>query len=299
MKQQRFSMMHDGIERTYFLHVPDAYQKEHSVPLLILLHGGGGLARRMLAFTGFGPYSEKYGFIVVAPDGVERHWNDGRVKIGHKAHDENVDDVGFIAALIQKLESSYNIDRGQVFASGISNGAMMSYRLGLELPDKITAIAPVVGAVPASLAEKLRAAASEKKSPVPAIIFNGTDDPLVPFNGGEVKMLLRKLGTVLSVAESAQLWAARNGCVAKPKISSVAVKDEGMKVSKTTFSDSSGIADVVLYAIDGAGHTWPGPEPGAQYLPPRLIGRACHDLDATALIWQFFQSHSLKGERSK
>lgn len=291
MKQQRFSILHDGIERTYFVHVPDSYSSKQPAPLLVLLHGGGGLARRMLAFTGFGPLSEKHGIVILAPAGVDRHWNDGRKKTGYRSHDENIDDVGFIAALIKKIEAEYKIDSNRIFVAGISNGAMMSYRLGLELPDRIAAIAPVVGAMPEPLARDW----AEKKNtlqPVPAIIFNGTDDPLVPFDGGEVHLLRKKLGTVISVPDTVQLWAARNGCTAKPKISAVAVSDAGMRVNKTVFGESGTEAEVVLYTIEGAGHAWPGPEPGAQYLPPRLIGRACHGLNATELIWQFFESHS-------
>ena len=293
MKQQRFSIMHDGVERTYFVHLPESYKEGTAAPLLILLHGGGGLARRMLAFTGFGPIAEKHGIVVVAPSGIERHWNDGRVKTGYKAHDEKIDDVAFIAALIKKIETEHSIDPNRIYATGISNGAMMSYRLGLELSEKIAAIAPVVGSLPDAFGAKTQGAAIVKAShPVPAIIFNGTDDPLVPFKGGEVHFYRKKLGTVLSVADTAQFWAARNGCESKPKVSSVPVSDPDMKVVKTTFSGCANGADVVLYAIEGAGHTWPGPEPGAQYLPARLIGRACHGLNATELIWEFFEKHA-------
>lgn len=292
MKQQRFSLMHDGMERTYFVHVPESYSPSAPAPLLILLHGGGGLARRMLAFTGFAPLAEKHGIVILAPAGVDRHWNDGRIKTGYRAHDDNVNDVEFIAAAIKKMESDYKIDPNRIFVTGISNGAMMSYRLGLELPEKIAAIAPVVGSLPEPLGVQWNKTKRAINPAVPAIIFNGTDDPLVPFGGGEVHLVRKKLGTVMSVAETAQIWAARNGCTAKPKISSIPVSDSEMKVTKTVFGGCSNDADVVLYAIEGMGHTWPGPEPGAQYLPARLIGRACHGLNATELIWQFFESHS-------
>ncbi len=290
MKQQRFSILHGGIERTYFVHVPESYATKQPAPLLVLLHGGGGLARRMLAFTGFGPLSEKHGIIILAPAGVDRHWNDGR-KQSYRSLNENIDDVGFIVALIKKMEAEYKIDSSRIFVSGISNGAMMSYRLGLEAPEKIAAIAPVVGALPENLAKQW-AENKRRFDPLPAIIFNGTDDPLVPFDGGEVHLLRKKLGTVISVADTVQLWAARNGCTAKPKISSVPVTDPDMRVNKTVFGEAGDEGEVVLYTIEGAGHAWPGPEPGAQYLPPRLIGRACHGLNATELMWQFFENHS-------
>lgn len=317
LKQQRFFIHHGGLERSYFLFVPATYRPEKAAPLLFLLHGGGGIGRRMLSFTGFDLLAEREGIIVVSPDGIERHWNDGRAGTGYKAHNEGVDDVGYIAALIDKISSEYKVDKKRIFAAGISNGGMMSYRLGMEIPHRIAAIAPVVAAVPESLSHEL-STESKRGRPSPAIIFNGTADPLVPFDGGDVHLHNRKLGRVLSVPESVRLWSKRMGCSGKPKVSYVPVKDEGMKVSKTEYdscsSRSSGISantnasaspspsantnlsrvDLILYTIEGGGHTWPGPEPSTQYLPERLIGRACHDLNATELIWNFFQTHQLQ-----
>ena len=291
-QQQRLSIKHDGMNRTYNLYVPPSYCGGTAVPLLIALHGGGGIGRRMLAFTGFGTIADHERFIVVCPDGFERHWNDGRDTTGHKAHEQKLDDVGFIAAVIDKICADYKIDKNRIYATGISNGGMMSYRLGLELSDRIAAIAPVVGALPVNLVEKAKESGAHVRR-MPAIIFNGTEDPLVPWSGGEVKFFMKKLGKVASVQDSVSIWASRNACAPKPRVSSVPVKDEGLKVVKTQYENCAAGADVIFYAVEGGGHTWPGPEPSAQYLPTRLIGRACHDLNASELIWEFFKTQKL------
>jgi polyhydroxybutyrate depolymerase len=283
-----------GLTRTYGLYVPSSYTGTKAAPLLILLHGGGSDGRNMVRFTGFNRIADDEGLIVVTPDGVDRHWNDGRVTTGYRAHEQKVDDVGFIAALIDSLSKEHKIDERRIYVAGISNGGMMSYRLGLELPDKIAAIAPVVAAIPEPLTgEKWR------DVPVPAVIVNGTEDPLVPWDGGEVKVLRKTAGRVLSVPDSVAYWTRHNHLDIKPRVSQVPDYDpsDGMRVIKSEYPGVSSNQDVVFYAVEGGGHTWHGPRPFVQYLPPARIGRACKDFDATEAIWQFFSKHPLSRNR--
>jgi polyhydroxybutyrate depolymerase len=129
-----------GLERIYRIHIPPSYDKARLSPLLIALHGGGGTGKKMekLTLGGFNKLSDREGFIVVYPDGIEKHWNDGRENVSYRAHREKVDDVGFLSALIDALMKERNIDRNLVYVTGISNGAMMSFRLACELSQKIT-----------------------------------------------------------------------------------------------------------------------------------------------------------------
>ena len=126
------------------------------MPLVIALHGGGGSGIGMVALTlgGFNVLSERERFIVVYPDGIGKNWNDGRGLLRYRAQRENIDDVGFISALIDHLAKKYNIDRKRVYITGMSNGAIMSYRLACELADKIAAIAPVAGLMPEKISLK-------------------------------------------------------------------------------------------------------------------------------------------------
>ncbi len=171
-------LTHDGRERTYALYTPP--QPSASMPLLIALHGGGGRGSGMIHITygGFNRLAERETFVVVYPDGVDKRWNDGRGLTEWRAHRERVDDVGFIAALIDQISAEQPIDRRRVYVTGISNGGMMSYRLACELGDRIAAIAPVVAALPAHLSGCVPPHA------MPIILMNGTDDPLIPYQGG-------------------------------------------------------------------------------------------------------------------
>ncbi len=281
------SMRFDCLRRTWLLHLPKGFDKSKSLPLVFVLHGGGGRAKGMIDLTqgGFNGLADREGFIVCYPQGVDKHWNDGRPGATSRAAKEDIDDVGFISALIDRLVKNLNVDPKRVYVTGMSNGAMMSHRLGWELSSKIAAIAPVAGAMPANLAER-----SAKKVPISVLAISGTDDPLVPYQGGEVHLYAKELGRVLSVQKSVELWVERNRCSKTPEVSPLpdVDKSDGAKVTRETYSGGAQGSEVVLYTIQGGGHTWPG---GVQYLSEKIIGKTCRDIDANTVIWNFFKKH--------
>ena len=267
-----------GVTRSYVLHLPTPWPAKPP-PVVLAFHGGGGTGRRMAGLAGLDPLADRRGFIVAYPDGIDRHWNDGRSTIKRK-----IDDVGFVAALLDEFERSYKIDRARVYATGISNGAMFSERLGCELDGRIAAIAPVAGTMPADLAGACRPSA-----PVSVLQIGGTADPIMPFDGGAVADFggRGEGGTVLSDARSAALWAGLDRCPppAAPTILPPIAPPDGTSVSRTIWAPCAGGARVVQLAIQGGGHTWPG---GPQYLPKLIIGPVSHQLDTTAAIVDFF-----------
>jgi polyhydroxybutyrate depolymerase len=123
---------------------------------------------------------------------------------------------------------------------------------------------------------------------VSALIVHGTLDPLVPYEGGEVKVLARARGSVAGAEETARQWAAHDGCSATPAEQPLADPAEGCTVTRLVYPDCRHATGVELLRLDGGGHTWPG---GSQYLPERLVGKVCRRLDGTALIWDFLQRH--------
>jgi polyhydroxybutyrate depolymerase len=288
-----------GLKRKYRFYIPSFYSKFKKLPLIFVLHGRGANGASMLLLTrkGFNKLAERDGFIVIYPDGIEMNWNDGRKdeKSNDRAHRENIDDVGFISALIDVMKRDYNIDPGRVYVTGISNGAIMAYRLAIELSHKITAIAPVNGNIPQQLFPEC-----VPYLPVSVLAINNTDDPMVPFDGGEIQGSFKgvKLGKVLSVKESIGFWVNRNNCSDVPDVEEIPDKDPSdgtTAVRKRYRSEASG-TEVILYEIKGGGHTWPG---GVQYLPASIIGRTCRDFDANEVIWSFFRNISrsmLNGE---
>src|SRR3990172_834937 len=147
---------HGGRVRRYLLHVPPAAKDLQPLPLVVLLHGGGGPGDRIDDLTGMIAIADREGFLVALPDGVDKNWNDGRDDVRSTAHRENVDDVGFIRAMIDDVAAKTPVEARRVYAAGISNGAMMSSRLACEASDLIAAVGLVVGTAPEGFEETCR-----------------------------------------------------------------------------------------------------------------------------------------------
>lgn len=275
----------NGLKRSYHLYIPASYRNATAAPLVIALHGGGGTGKKVDKLFRLNSLADQYGFIAVYPDAVDHHWNDGRGVNKYRSQRENIDDVDFISEMIDAIGGNFSIDEKRVYVMGASNGAMMSFRLGCELAPKIRAIAPVIGSMPANLAAQCSPA-----KPVPVIMINGTDDSLVPWEGGYVHLFRKKLGKIISVQQTIDFWVDRNGCVLEPQISLMPDSDpgDGTRVKISDYRECKEEAAVILYEIQGGGHTWPG---GYQYLPEFLIGKTSRDLDATKTIWNFFNEY--------
>lgn len=274
------SLEYGGANRTYRLHLPSSYDGTKAAPLVFAFHGGGGDAEGMEKLTHLSRIADEHGFIVVYPDGLNNQWNDGRPEIN-----PGVDDVGFISALIDQLEKDYEIDQDMIYSTGISNGGFFSFRLACELSEKIAAVAPVA----ALMGENLSKTCSPQ-SPIPVMIIIGTDDPLVPWNGGEIMARGSSRGRILSESSTVSFWAKVDGCSQAPVITYEPDMDpsDGTRVRRETYAGGSDKAEVVLLAVEGGGHTWPG---GIQYASERTIGKTSDDIDAGEVIWDFFQKH--------
>jgi polyhydroxybutyrate depolymerase len=284
------SIMHGGLERTFIFYVPASCTFSDEQPLLFVLHGTYGSGEGIMADLTLGSIndlSENEGFIVVYPDGLENVWNDGRGIQKYRSHRENIDDVGLISDLVDHFEDELNIDENRVYSTGFSNGGFMSLRLAIELSDRIAAVAPVV----ATMSENLSLLTPVK--PVPLIMILGTDDPIVPWDGGFLGSFgVTDMGKAISADDSVDYWVTHNGCSPTPEITWLpdTDPDDGTLVRREEYSGGTDI-EVILYAVKGGGHTWPD---GKQYLPEFLIGKTCRDMDATEVIWNFFKNHQLE-----
>lgn len=282
------SIMFGGLKRTYLIHIPPSHDKTKSMPLVIALHGGDGTSERMVAHTrgGFNTLADKEGFIVVYPDAIDKHWNDFRNDM--LAGVEEIDDLGFISTLINHLVETLNVDPNRVYVTGMSNGAMMTHRLALELSEKITAVATVAGNIP----EDQSQSGIVPKRATPVLIISGIDDPLMPWDGGYVAKQPRR-GKVISVLETIKYWVNYNRCSPAPTITWEPDRDpqDGTRVRREVYSEGRDGTEVILYAIEGGGHTWPS---GYPFLPERIIGKTSKDIDANEVIWNFFKKHAIK-----
>ncbi|MCF7848450.1 MAG: hypothetical protein K9M45_06335 [Kiritimatiellales bacterium] len=291
------TIQHGGLEREYILYLPDNYDGKQQLPLVLAFHGGGGTAKQAMDHYKWHPLADQHGFMVCYPEGINKHWNDGRVSKVFREENTNVDDVGFIKTLLNQLYTDYKIDRKRVFSSGASNGGMFSHRLGIDLSEHFTAIAPVISCVPEAIVNKF-----EPGKPVSVLMINGTDDPFVPYNGGDVQVSflprwakLRKpksRGKVVSTDTSIQLWLKYNAISTEPTLTNLpdTNKDDGVTAKQKTWTDPKRNITVSLITVEGGGHTWPN---GKQYLPSGIIGKTCRDFGAE-LIWDFFSKHGRK-----
>ena len=275
------SIVVDGRERTFHLFVPPV-SDEHA-PLLIALHGGGGAGLWFEELTTREQFDELAGrdhWIVAYPDGLYHRWNDGRNDTTSRSSAERVDDVLFISMLIDHLKESCGIDTSPVFVTGMSNGGMMTERLGCELSDRIAAIAPVAGSLPQTLAD------ATPLHPIPVLMIHGTEDPIVPWIGGEVQAFGEERGRVLSVPDTMQFWARHDGCTDVLPTAYLPTED-GAGTSRTWKEECTNRENglrVILYGIDGGGHVWPG---GAAR-PRNAPARTAPGIDACTTIWEFF-----------
>lgn len=271
----------DGQRRTYLVHVPTTYDAQTPMPAVLVFHGLGLNASRMVPFTRLNEKADQAGFITVYPEGIGvgvfRGFNAGGLDGPLAAGFPN--DVTYVTRLLDDLESLLNIDSRRVFATGMSNGAMMCYRLAAELSHRIAAIAPVAGTMAVGL--------GKPKRPIPVIHFHGTADNIVPFGGPpeEAAEFLQ----IKSVEETVQFWAQVNHCRSQATVVPVDnTSDDGTNVTRSRYAAPSGEVRVVLYTIHGGGHTWPGQPP-----PRVFLGKSTEDISANDLIWEFFQKHPL------
>ncbi|MFH0876920.1 MAG: PHB depolymerase family esterase [Candidatus Omnitrophota bacterium] len=282
------SILANGRERTFRIYTPSTYDGSKKVSLLIVLHGGGGSGEKMQHLTenGFDRLADREGFLVIYPDGVKNHWNDGSGLSVYRVQREHIDDVGFFDVLIDALETNYSIDSKRIYVAGISNGAMMAMRLACELSDRIAAVAGVAGALPVRLLSGCR-----PSHRVSVLLINGDNDPFVPWDGGVIRVGLKRMGRVLSVFKTTEFWAEQNACSSLPLAEELTGQDpqDDTHVQRLTYPSCRDNADVVLYKIENGGHTWPG---GKQYLRERAIGKTSRDIDAVGVIWEFFKAHS-------
>ncbi len=277
LANQRHTILHQGMQRHFLIHLPSGLKQRNGPPAVIVLHGGGGTPEAVARLTGFNRLADKEGFIVVYPEAINRHWNDGRGVKEFRAHREEIDDVGFISSLIDTLIDRFGVDARRVYAAGISNGGMMCQRLGCEIPHRLAGIATVAAAMPENVA-----AGADSGAPVSILMINGTADPVMPFEGGAVG-LRQARGRVLSVEQTVAFWVKWNRCAGAPLVTWLTDPDDSLPVKMTVYQNDDGVR-VVLYTVLGGGHTWPGGR-----TRPAIFGKNTDAINATRLIWEFFQ----------
>ena len=274
------SMMFGGQERHYIIDKPNGMKVGQKLPVIISLHGGGGNGEISSKMTGFSEKAKSGGAIVVYPSGSGRFARMAKLKTWNADHccgyamKHQVDDVGFMRALITRLVKDYPIDPKRIFVTGMSNGGMMTHRLGRELSDQLAAIAPVVATV---FGDESKAA-----HPVSALMLNGMLDKSVPHAGGPPGGRFSDSwdgAPAKPALDQGTYWASTDGCAREP-----VRRDQGTYIH-WQYSCPGGKA-VELYLLKDNGHAWPGGQKGS-----RRGDTPSTSLNATDLIWEFFAAH--------
>ena len=280
---ERVDVRSSGVDRWYQRFVPTSYDGS-PMPLVIDLHGYLSGAAIQTSLSDMGSLADTAGFVVATPQGNSEqvYWNAAPVPT-------LPDDVAFIADLIDQVETDLCIDPARVYVDGLSNGAFLASLLACRLPDRIAAVAAVAGLVlPADC---------HPSRPVPVLAIHGTDDPFVSFDGGRGPALAglewnpdsQAAFDALpfeSVLDSAAGWAGLDGCEPTPSKDAVS-----SVVERFHYEGCKGGADVVVYVVDGGGHTWPGS--AFSHASESILGPTTDDIDASEVIWSFFADHPL------
>ncbi|MFO0896247.1 MAG: PHB depolymerase family esterase [Pirellulales bacterium] len=277
------TLEHGGLTRRALVHVPPGYDPAKPTALVLAFHGGLGRADVMERQTNFDRVADKHNFIVAYPDGTGRArfltFNAGHC-CGYAVR-QGIDDVGFTSALIDELSRQYKIDPNRVYATGFSNGAMLCHRLGVELSDKIAAIAPVSGSMAPGL---------QPSHPVPVMIVHGLGDRNVPFAGGVGENAVQPVPHPAGEQTIAR-WLRADGDRPQPETQEAA----DYQVRKYRPRDGRG-SEVDVYLMKEGGHTWPG---GIDVTPRLGTGKLVTSFDASEEIWQFFAKHPKSAAAAK
>lgn len=255
-----------GQNREYIVHVPKSYDGATPVPLVLSLHGAGTWPAMQMNLSGWNEVADREGFIVAYPGGSGS---------ALKVFDGPRKDLPFFMALLDELQRSYNIDARRIYSNGLSNGGGTSYALSCAFADRFAAVGAVGAAV--TMSPDL----CPQAKPVPVIAFHGTADRSTPYHGGKVFIAPNLFPDIPAWIGN---WARRNGCNPTPSESTVAAD-----VSRRQYDNCRNNATVALYTVAGGGHTWPGGQP----LTPWLLGMTARSINATELMWQFFNEHPL------
>lgn len=283
------SIVHQNYQRKFTIHTPTGFTNSTPVPVVFMLHGGGGTMTNAQGFTNLNSVSNTNGFLAVYPQGYGIipsggfSWADGR---GTSADIAGVDDLGFIDKLLDTLIANYSIDTNKIYICGFSNGGFMTQRFACQQNQRFAAMASL-----GSIMDTTLFASCNPSRPIPMLFMLGTADPFVPYNGGP----MIGSGPVLPIVGIDTLihfWKINNNCITSNTPINVPNIDltDSSTVTVFNYTNCSCNSDISFYRINGGGHTWPGVEIPSYEI---IAGQTNEDIQASVELWNFFNSHNL------
>jgi polyhydroxybutyrate depolymerase len=278
-----------GVERSYLLWRP-AVEGSEPAPMVLVLHGGGGTAEQMRR-VGFEEVATEHGFVLAYPQGIGNGWTDGRDGETIIARTGNADDVSYFRELIDHLIGERIADPDRIYVTGMSNGGIMALTLACRLSGRIAAVAAVAAGLPANAVDACR-----PERPVATMIVAGTEDRVVPYDGGAVLAGPGDDGGRVASAEAtAELWRRLDGCEGEPERFDLPDNDptDGTQIHVTRWPECRAGSEVALYTVEGGGHRWPG---SAKRIYDgergRITGISTQDMDGIDVVWSFFAANA-------
>ena len=268
----------DGIERKYIVYLPKTkILAEEKIPLLLMLHGRFGTAKLMMEGYNMNAIADRERFAILYPEGFNRSWADGRG--GTPADKNNINDVKFIESVIQRVAANYPIDQNHIFITGHSNGGFMTQRMLIEKTNLFKAGISVTAHISKNVLMN-----STPSNPISVAFISGTEDPLVPYEGGYVV----DGEEVLGAEDSTRRWIEWNQCSKQPIVEKINRQRDETSLEIYSYQECKENVRVRLYKLIGAGHMWPGL---SQKIPFINLGKETKELNASEEIWNFFKLH--------
>jgi polyhydroxybutyrate depolymerase len=296
--------------RTFLVHLPQGYDSQQRYPVVILLHDFNQDAAEMARLTHFNELADRDSIIAVYPNAVGGRWAAGgggetrpyrrgpyrRPGVWGPGYPPPAppppdrregaprnQDMQFLHGMLDRVATEYSIDTRRIYAVGLGEGGFLAMRLGCNAADRLAAVA----AVGASLPQMQNCVPARA---LPILLMNGTDDPIVHYDGGRYKEGMVRL---LSAEDTAKEWARLNHCSEKPAESKLPAQSGGKDTKVFLFDACQENAQVALYSVKNGGHTWPD---GEQYMSEKEIGKTSHALNANETIWSFLVTRKIPGE---
>ncbi|VAV84073.1 hypothetical protein MNBD_DELTA01-713 [hydrothermal vent metagenome] len=276
----------DEVRRKYYLHLPKGRTDTQPIPLIIAFHSGHGGGIRLSVQSGFDELADKEGFAVVYPDSVDQ-WNDGRAKAS------SMRDIKLTKALIKKLVKENNIDPKRIYATGVLNGGIFTLRLACDMADDFAGFAPLLGSMPEDYVDSCRPSRR-----VPLMLVSATGNRMVPWKGGSVPFggSFTSGGNVIAIDKTIQFWQEHNDCspAAFTELLPDIDKNDGTRVEVARYKNCYKGSALTHVIVKNGGSIWPGSREKSGRMRTTMIGLTSYDIDATAMIWEFFKKNTPK-----
>lgn len=276
---------HDNYIRNVTYYIPKKLRRRKR-SLVLLLHDAGETPESTMRMTrrGFNKLSDRHNFIVGYPEALNLNWNDARTDSISLSHYNEIDDVGFIDQVVEYAIDSFQIDPEEIFVSGFSEGGLMVFRLACERPGTFKGFATVAASL--SLDQLVECTPD---TTISLMMINGTRDPILPYDGGQMEIDEKEAGSMLAAQEAVNFWLEENQCTDRATEKDMANRDtfDETRSLRVTYNDCENKNKILLIRVVNGGHAWPG---GRQYQNERSIGKVSDDFDASEEIWKFFRS---------